>query len=741
MRTLLLLRGVQGAGKSTFIERQGLKPYTLCADDFRTMVCNPILNLEGDFTISQENDKLAWNLLLQCLEERMKRGDFTIIDATHSTQKMVANYKALAEMYKYTIFVKEFNVPLETCLERNRQRDKYKFVPENIIKKYHSLINETQLAKGIIKIEDLSEIDNFYIDEISDKYKRVIVIGDVHSCNTALTELLEKEKFDKDTLYIFLGDYLDRGLEHRETFNKMLYLSKQSNVILLEGNHEKWLAIWCQGRNEKISKKFVNETLKELIENKTEEEIEEFKSKCRQFYKKTRQAYAFNFNGVNYLCTHAGLPAVPNLAYISTEAMIKGVGTYDDNISAIYEENYRIGKCQNFTQFFGHRTNDTTEHSINLEGQVEYGGSLMYCVIDENGKEIKSIKNEVYDKDFFIKERLNYKQDSTNLTANEEVNKLIISRLVKVKQCKPNLLSLNFGDNVFRKKIWNMVTIKARGLFVDKDSGDVKIRSYEKAFNYGERKETTDEELKNNLKYPMLAKVKENGFLGLVSVINDEIILATKSTTSGDWKNYFQKIWNKEKEEIKAYFKEFIKKENCTLIFEVKSFDDKHIIDFEKEELVLLDVVPNTLNLNGKNIDTKYSQEKIAQISCSLDEIKSDIIRIVETRKVINSFDEFKNFIKDNKYKEIEGFMFTDSDGFMFKWKTEYYNKWKSVRNCYRFYINNTNDSFPYRKCKDSFEIGFMQWLTKQDLDWVLRNHYTEIIETFKNNTSLGDWS
>ena len=34
-----------------------------------------------------------------------------------------------------------------------------------------------------------------------------------------------------------------------------------------------------------------------------------------------------------------------------------------------------------------------------------------------------------------------------------------------------------------------------------------------------------------------------------------------------------------------------------------------------------------------------------------------------------------------------------------------------------------------------------MQWLTKQDLDWVLRNHYTEIIETFKNNASLGDWS
>ena len=694
MRTLLLLRGVQGSGKSTYIKKNELQPYTLCADDFRTFVCNPILNLEGDFHISQENDKLAWGMLLQALEERMKRGDFTIIDATHSTQKMVKNYKALAEMYKYTIFVKEFDVSLETCLERNRSRERYKFVPEDIIRKYHSLITQTSLSKGVLKINDISEINNFYIDEISDKYKRVIVIGDLHSCNTALTELLEKEKFDKDTLYVFLGDYLDRGLEHKETFNKMLHLSKQSNVILLEGNHEKSLAIWCQDRNERLSKKFINETLKPLIENKNEEEIEEFKSLCRQFYKKLRQAYAFNFNGINYLCTHAGLPAVPNLAYISTEAMIKGVGGYDDNISGIYEENYKIGKCQNFTQIFGHRTNDSTQHSINLEGQVEFGGYLMYLVLTKNGREIKQIKNEVYDKDYFIKERLNYKQDTTNLTANEEVNKLIISRLVKVKSCKPNLLSLNFGENVFKKKIWNEVTIKARGLFVDKDSGEVKIRSYDKAFNYEERKETRDEELEKNLSFPMIAKVKE-------------------------------------------YLKKFIKKENCTLIFEVKSFNDKHIIDFKTEELVLLDVVKNTLNLNGKNIDTNYSQEKLNQLASAFENIKPNIIRIVETRQIINSFTEFKDFIKENKYKEIEGFMFTDNAGFMFKWKTEYYNKWKRVRNCYYYYINNTNDSFPFRKCEDSFEIGFMKWLTAQDLDWVLRNHFVDIIKTFKKNAII----
>ena len=32
MRTLLLMRGAPGCGKSTFIKQHGLEPYTLCAD-------------------------------------------------------------------------------------------------------------------------------------------------------------------------------------------------------------------------------------------------------------------------------------------------------------------------------------------------------------------------------------------------------------------------------------------------------------------------------------------------------------------------------------------------------------------------------------------------------------------------------------------------------------------------------------------------------------------------------------
>ena len=64
MRTLLLLRGAMGSGKSTFIKENGLEPYTLEADRFRTLICNPQLNEKGNWHITQRNDTEAWNMLL-----------------------------------------------------------------------------------------------------------------------------------------------------------------------------------------------------------------------------------------------------------------------------------------------------------------------------------------------------------------------------------------------------------------------------------------------------------------------------------------------------------------------------------------------------------------------------------------------------------------------------------------------------------------------------------------------------
>ena len=56
MRILLLLRGSAGCGKSTWIEKNGLKPYALSADDIRLLCQSPVMQVDGTKSISQDNE-------------------------------------------------------------------------------------------------------------------------------------------------------------------------------------------------------------------------------------------------------------------------------------------------------------------------------------------------------------------------------------------------------------------------------------------------------------------------------------------------------------------------------------------------------------------------------------------------------------------------------------------------------------------------------------------------------------
>ena len=93
MRVLLLLRGSAGCGKSTWIEKNGLKPYTLSPDELRLMHQSPVMMPDGTVAISPSNDKAVWNTLFSILECRMKKGGFTVIDATNSKTAEMNRYK------------------------------------------------------------------------------------------------------------------------------------------------------------------------------------------------------------------------------------------------------------------------------------------------------------------------------------------------------------------------------------------------------------------------------------------------------------------------------------------------------------------------------------------------------------------------------------------------------------------------------------------------------------------------
>lgn len=672
MRTLLLLRGIQASGKSTWIKENNLEPYTLSADNIRLNIANPVLLEDGSYEISQKYNKVTWELLYKYLEMRMQNGDFTIIDATHSDLKLLNKYKDLASIYKYTMYCLEFDVPLEEALKRNKERDNYKYVPERVIERtYETIKKNEKLPSALKKIESIDEIINFYTADVN-QYEKVVIIGDIHSCAEPLKEVLKD--FNEETLYIFVGDYFDRGIQPVETFNIMLDLLEKPNVILIEGNHEEKSMKKFIYDEEKYTKSFEETTLLPLLK---EYDVDYVRASLKKIYKKLRQCFAFEFRGKKFLCTHGGLPLVPKLTLVSAKEMIHGVGKYETEIGEIYSENYKKGLCQGFIQVHGHRGVNDGQFSYCLEDRVEFGGELKVLTINNEGKIKKTgIKNSVYNKGLKIPMSGAVEKVEFN-TANELINEMIRHQFINVKECEHNLISLNFNREAFNKKKWNDLTIKARGLFVDKDSGEVKIRSYNKFFNFGERHVNLGY-LKKYATYPIRAFKKYNGFLGLASVVNGEVVLTSKSVTSGKYKDIFQDIWNKVESEVRELLKQTMIENNCTAVFEVVSPEyDPHIIKYDKEHLYLLDFIENKLDLDTHNIDLEFSENLMKKV-----EFSSNLLTKKEELTRLENYDELYNFLaeKEKSLEEFEGYVLCDNSGFMFKFKLPYYNLWKTRR-------------------------------------------------------------
>lgn len=728
------MRGAPASGKSQWIRDNNLEAYTLEADHFRMLLRSPSLG-ESGWYISQEDNGPAWELLLDCLEKRMSNGDFIVLDATHTTSKAVNAYKELLNKYKYTVYYYEPDTSLEECLARNATRTDYKRVPEQVIHRMHKMIKTTTLPKFCRKINSIDEINNYFTVNLTNRYERVRIIGDIHGCYTALQQAITP--WVEKTLYIFCGDYLERGIENKEMIYEMMRLSTLPNTIMLEGNHERHIANFAFNTNLDQSKRFLKEVVAPIVKDMTKKDVESLQRELRLFYKSLRQCYPFSFHGKKYLVSHGGLSYVPNMTFIATSTFINGFGAYETDIAKIYDNNYEKGMCQNFIQIHGHRGVPDGKYSFCLEGEVEFGGELKYIDITTDAFTKNGIKNDVYDKEYMRHEYQNMTQHVI-FTQNEDINILSNSKLVKVKKCSPNLYSLNFTSRVFHKQLWNENTVQARGLFVDRMTGDVKLRSYNKFFNLNERPETELNNLSNTLSFPVEIRTKENGYLAILGVINDELVFASKSTTEGMhvdlFKNLFQKLPTSLQEEVK----ELLKRNCCSMMFEVISQEDTHIIKYDQDHLYVLDMIQNTLDVNGKHIDISFSRERLAELDSILKKYDTQLISIVKTIQQVNTMDELTNIINKelNSHHESEGFVLVDSNGFMTKFKGPYYNTWKHRRNRI-LEPYQQNGKIPYENCKNEDDRKFADFLSTLEYDVVCKSTLLNIKKMMENKGLL----
>lgn len=675
MRVLLLLRGGAGCGKSTWIEENGLKPYALSADDLRLMCSSPCMDELGNEYINPSGDVYVWDLLFKILEKRMQSGDFTVIDATNSKTSEMNRYKNLCEKYKYRIYCVDFtDIPIDEVKRRNRLRPEIKQVPDEVIEKMYSRFETQKIPSGITAIKP-DELDKIWLKTLDlSQYKKIHHIGDIHGCYTALRDYIDKNGgIKEDEFYIFLGDYIDRGLENAQTIEFLLSIYNKPNVMLLEGNHERWLYAWGNGRVAS-SKEF------ELITKTQLEAANIDKKEIRKMYRRMGQCAYYTYHGKTFIVSHGGVSKIPEcLTLISTNTLIRGSGKYKDADDV--DESFFKNTEDNIYQIHGHRNVRGTpiqanQRVFNLEGGVELGGCLRCLQVSWDGFYPFEIRNTVFKP---ATELINHLDKNPNISS---IGDLVISlRKTKFVQEKNfgNISSFNFTNRAFYEHAWDNTTTKARGLFIHLPKERIIARAYNKFFNINEREETRIDSLQHAMRFPVTAYVKENGFLGLVSYNpdDDSLFISSKSTPEGDFSSYMKDLFYKTfDDKAVSYIKEYTKTHNVTFVFEcVDMENDPHIIEYPDSRLYLLDIVRNTLDFEkAEYTDMVAIANKIG-------------VRCKEFADKFYTWEEFYDWyeaINDPDYKfngrRIEGFVVEDANRFMVKVKLAYYNFWKFMR-------------------------------------------------------------
>jgi predicted kinase len=151
-RTLLVLCGPAASGKSTFAAQRFGATTIVSSDYCRELICDDITN--------QQVNREAFDLFYYIIHKRMFQGCFTVADSTALLPIARRKLQELARRYGYLACLLVFNVSAQTCLERDRRRER--MVGEQVIAYHARLLQQTLLdapGEGWDQLHVLGETD------------------------------------------------------------------------------------------------------------------------------------------------------------------------------------------------------------------------------------------------------------------------------------------------------------------------------------------------------------------------------------------------------------------------------------------------------------------------------------------------------------------------------------------------------------------------------------------------------
>ena len=227
-----------------------------------------------------------------------------------------------------------------------------------------------------------------------------------------------------------------------------------------------------------------------------------------------------------------------------------------------------------------------------------------------------------------------------------------------------NMVGFKYTTNTVYSEDWDNVSLHARGIVFDKDSGKVLARPFDKFFNLGEMIDMETGELKpiagyvkNHLGFDNLygdykhqkfrVMDKLDGSLGIAFWTGTDWFVKTAGSFESDqakWANgYFDQLINPA-----------VLDKSKTYLFEIIYDEDKHPISYDFVGMVLLGIIDTQTGI----------EEPLSEILRVAKELNIKHAEVLE----FNDFDEVVKYAK-NLPKTKEGVVITFENGFKLKVK------------------------------------------------------------------------
>lgn len=713
MRNIVIVRGPQGTGKSSFLKRLGLEGHSVSFDATRQVVSGDTVATDGNMTIPQQHNQLVRALTFESLRRRMQEGETVGFEATLPQARDVKAITDIAAEFGYDVLVVDFfGVPVDQAIAGNANRPERSRVGEFAVRRCYQDASTQKLPDDlkVVHVIDMDAIEQPLAETMAfltrhtqlrdaSAFARIVHIGDLQGTLDPIEDAASPLAggLRDDTLYIFCGDLFDRGVQNDRVARWYLdNAAGRHNTVLVGGNHEDHVEIAVAGKDA-VSREWRDRTWPQLeAAGITEGDLSRIVADIVPLY-------MYQWNGAEVLVTHGGLSRWPSQPHLIPEIILrKGNGHYGHGIDAMWSEaEASTGRYQTH----GHRNSkmlpvQASPLSFNLEGQVEFGGHMRFAILDQSGwstiqirpKEFRTMV-EAYE----IDQAYGRKQfdDGAPMTpwakrgelelrplSDETMTKFRDHSMIgeTVSETKPIVSSWNFTKSAFYTQNWDQYTSVARGLFVDNIDNTVVSRGAPKFYNTGERPETTVEAILAAGHGAAVGFAKENGFFATVGYSErlGELVVTSKSRLEGTFPDMANAMIDKMLGDAgRERMLRFCRDQKACLMFEVVDMTgDPHIIKEPGDKLVLLACIRRDEVFEQVPYETL---ERLAKwIGC---DVKVALFPRIDNPRALESIiRRVGHDAKWNAQAPVEGVVLEFEDGFMVKVKSLYYAAWKKAR-------------------------------------------------------------